>query len=111
MVTGRRIIPQNHDNVGAGARLTVAPVEGASHGPIGDIIEHQVGMPSPVQPALNAVLVLRNRFADDALRGSPVRIGGSARDRGLALEPVAEFIVGATHVLAQDVPAGGFILV
>jgi hypothetical protein len=41
--------------------------------------------------------------------GSAVGIGRRGRNVGLAFETIAEFVIRAADVLAEDVAAGGFV--
>jgi len=97
--------------VGAGAGLSIAPVEGTPDRRVGVVIEHQVGVsPGTVEPALNAVLILRDGSADGVLGGSAVGVGGRAGDITLALQPLAKFVIGPADMLAEDVSTGRFVL-
>ena len=75
------------------------------------IIQHQVrAVTRTVEPAVDAILILRQRRAHRLLSGRSIRPRRRRRDTRLVLQPLPQLIVGAAHMLLQCVPALRFIL-
>lgn len=64
----------------------------------------------PVEPALDAVLRLRDGGAHGLFGGGTIGVSGRSGDVAFSLETLAELVVGLADVLAQNVTAGGFVL-
>src|SRR6516162_3216873 len=95
----------------AGLGLIGVAAEGPADGVgrIAIVVEHEVGMAVAGEPALDAVVVLREGAAYGAFGGVAIGPSGSGGDFVFMAEALAELIVGAADVLTERVPAGGFV--
>ena len=91
-------------------RLLFAAVNRPSDGLASVVVQGQVGTRSgTIEPALDAVLRFRDGCTDGMLGGSAVGIGRRCRNMVLTFEAIAEFVIRAIDMLAEDVTAGSFV--
>src|SRR5208282_1800175 len=63
-----------------------------------------------VEPALDSVLRLCDGCAHGVLSRRAVGVGRRTGNARLPLQSLAQLIIGLSHMLAQNVPAGGLVL-
>src|SRR5258706_3244066 len=92
------------------ARSLFSAVDRPSDGLASFVVQDQVGTRSgTIEPVLDAVPRFGDGCTDGMLGGSAVGVGRCCRNMGLAFETIAEFVIRAADMLAQDVAAGGFV--
>jgi hypothetical protein len=113
-VEGVAAIPLQHNGrMRARLHLLLSAWERSAKGMAGIsvIVEDKIRMPAfALEPALDLGVLLGNRGADGNLSGVAIIPGGRRGDVALTIEPLAELVVGASDMLAEGMPASGFVL-
>src|ERR1039458_2991941 len=104
---------QYDQRVRARTRLVLATIarDSAANRSRAVIVQHQGGMSTrAAEPALDSVLRFCDRGAHGMLSGRAVGVGRRAGNAAFPLQALAQLIVGLSHMLAQNVSAGGLVL-